>query len=260
MSAIKFYIVLLLLQLKTPEVDNLMVKISGGTYRPMYGQTKKEEQVKVDNFLLDVYPVTNKQFLEFVKENPSWRKSVVKRLYADQYYLTSWKADLDPGINAPLLSPVTYVSWFAARAYAKWSHKRLPTADEWEFVGRASQTKKDATKDSAYYNYLLSWYEKPGVHPLPEVGSTFKNIYGVYDMHGLAWEWTDDFNSVMLSGEGRKDKEADKRLFCSGGAVGTKDLINYAGFMRYAFRSSLKASYCLQNLGFRCAKDLHNEK
>jgi formylglycine-generating enzyme required for sulfatase activity len=260
MCFIKFSAVLVLLQLNVQEVDSSMIKIPSGSYKPMYGQTKQEQQVKVDEFLLDVYPVTNDQFLEFVKANPQWRKSAIKRLYADKYYLASWNSDLEPGINAPLSSPVTYVSWFAARAYAKWSHKRLPTTDEWEFVGQASQTKKDASKDSAYYNYLLNWYEKPGKYPLPEVGSTFKNIYGIYDMHGLAWEWTDDFNSIMLSGEGRKDKGSDKNLFCSGGAVGAKELMNYAGFMRYAFRSSLKASYCLQNLGFRCAKDLHNEK
>jgi formylglycine-generating enzyme len=256
MSFIKISILLALFHLNIGESPVPMAKISGGSYSPMYGQTKKELQVNVNDFKLDVYPVTNQNYLEFVKANPSWRKTIVKRLFADENYLTNWKGDLEPGVNAPLRSPVTYVSWFAARAYAKWIDKRLATTDEWEFVGRANHTRKDATKDSTFYNYLLSWYEKPAKYPLPEVGSTFKNVYGIYDMHGLVWEWTDDFNSVMLSGEGRTDKEADKKLFCSGGAVGAKELMNYAGFMRYAFRSSLKGSYCLQNLGFRCAQNV----
>lgn len=237
-----------------------MVKISGGSYEPMYGQTKKELTVRVNDFLLDKYPVTNAQFLAFVEANPQWRKSKVRRVFADVAYLANWADDLLPGEGAPLTSPVTNVSWFAAKAFAKWAEKRLPTTDEWEFVGRANSAKKNATGDSAFYSYLLSWYEKPAQHPLPAVGNTFKNVYGVYDMHGSVWEWTEDFNSIMLSGEGRKDKEIDKNLFCSGGAVGAKELMNYAGFMRYAFRSSLKASYCLQSLGFRCAKDLPKEQ
>jgi len=35
-----------------------------------------------------------------------------------------------------------------------------------------------------------------------------------------------------------------------------RDVSNYTAFMRYGFRSSLKADYCVHNLGFRCAKDL----
>ena len=40
------------------------------------------------------------------------------------------------------------------------------------------------------------------------------------------------------------------------GSQGVKDTGNFPAFMRYGFRSSLKADYCVHNLGFRCAKDL----
>ena len=70
---------------------------------------------------------------------------------------------------------------------------------------------------------------------------------------GLIWEWTSDFNSVMGAGL-TADKPASN-LFCGDGfrASNAKD---YAGFLRFSFRSSLKAGYTLKNLGFRCAQDL----
>ena len=77
------------------------------------------------------------------------------------------------------------------------------------------------------------------------------------DLHGLVWEWTSDFNSVLISGESRKDVDKDSNLFCGSAAVGASDLMNYAAFMRYAIRGSLKARYNMSNLGFRCANTLN---
>jgi formylglycine-generating enzyme required for sulfatase activity len=58
-----------------------------------------------------------------------------------------------------------------------------------------------------------------------------------------------------MTGESRSDLALDRNLFCAAGAVGATDLMNYAAFMRYAFRGSIKANYAMRNLGFRCAKD-----
>jgi len=87
------------------------------------------------------------------------------------------------------------------------------------------------------------------------MANTFKNFWGVHDMHELVWEWTQDFNSVMISSESRSDGK-NNNLFCSSAAVGATDLMNYAAIMRYAFRSSVKGNYAINNLGFRCAKDI----
>lgn len=122
----------------------------------------------------------------------------------------------------------------------------------------ASQKQADAREEMSYNQYILKWYETPNTFE-KEIGSTFKNYWGVYDLHGLVWEWTLDFNSVLLSGESRKDSAGDNSLFCGASAIGATDLMNYAAFMRYAFRGSVKANYSIKNLGFRCVQDMNAE-
>ena len=232
-----------------------MVKIKGGEFVPLYGTL---EEVKIGDFYMDVYPVTNAQFLEFVKKNPRWKKSEVKKLFADDNYLREWIDGETLSVNLKPNSPVTNVSWYAAKNYCECQGKRLPTVDEWEYVAMANKTKPDAREEASYNKFILGWYETPNTFN-KEIGSTFKNYWGVYDLHGLVWEWTLDFNSVMVSGESRKDSTGDNNLFCGAAAVGATDLMNYAAFMRYAFRGSVKANYSIKNLGFRCVKDISTE-
>ncbi len=230
-----------------------MAKIKGGTYIPLYGVDSTA--VTIDDFSMDVYPVTNADYLEFVREFPAWQKSKVKRLFADGSYLAYWESDLSYGNQLAPDAPVTAISWFAAKKYCECQGKRLPTVDEWEFVAMADEETPDARKKESYNQKILDWYETPKTFN-NEIGSTFKNYWGIYDLHGLVWEWTMDFNSVLISGESRKDVDKDSNLFCGSAAVGASDLMNYAAFMRYAFRGSMKANYSVKNLGFRCAKDV----
>ncbi len=230
-----------------------MKKITGGTYVPLYGSDSA--QVVIDDFYLDVYPVTNAQYLEFVRRFPEWRRSRVIRLFADDNYLRNWADDTTLGADMDPQAPVTYVSWFAAKAYCECLGKRLPEMDEWEYAAMASETQQDARTDSLFNQRIIAGYETPKTHLRP-VGSTYKNYWGIYDLHGLVWEWTSDFNSVLISGESRKDGDTDRNLFCAAGSVNATDLMNYAAFMRYALRGSVKARYSLRYLGFRCAKDV----
>ncbi|WP_433895437.1 formylglycine-generating enzyme family protein [Sphingobacterium mizutaii] len=230
-----------------------MVLIKKGNYVPLYG-TADKRPVSVNSFYLDVFPVTNQEYLEFLKTNKSYSKSQIKKLFADKSYLAYWKSDLDHA-PAKAKSPVTSVSWYAAKKYCESKGKRLPTMDEWEYAAMSDAKTMDARTKKSYNQYILSWYETAKTYN-NEVGSTFKNYWGVYDMHGLVWEWTSDFNSIFLTGESRKDKGEDGNLFCGGASVNASDLMNYAAFMRYAFRGSMKASYSSRNLGFRCARDI----
>jgi len=230
-----------------------MVSIKGGEYIPLYGRDSMK--VSISDFLMDVYPVTNEEYLKFVKENPKWKKSKVIRLFADKRYLISWKSDTELGKNQKLESPITDISWFAAKNYCESQEKRLPTIDEWEYVAMANDKMPDARKLEEYNQLILGWYEKPKTFD-NVIGSTFKNYWNVYDLHGLVWEWTSDFNSVLISGESRKDGDKDSELFCGSAAINATDLMNYAAFMRYAIRVSLKAKYTMKNLGFRCVKDV----
>jgi formylglycine-generating enzyme required for sulfatase activity len=226
--------------------------IPGGEYTPLY--TLGEKRVTVQPFLLATFPVTNGQYLDFVRDNPKWRRSQFKRVFAEESYLSHWTGDLlfDPELAD---RPVVNVSWFAARAFCQARGGRLPTQDEWEFTARATETATDGTTDVEFRQRILNWYSRPTPKQFPAVGTTFKNVYGIHDMHGLAWEWVDDFNSILVTGESRGDDGVDRDLYCAAGVSGSTDPGDYAAYMRYAFRSSLKSSYTTGNLGFRCAAD-----
>ncbi len=217
--------------------------------------------IQVSSFFIDIHPVTNGEFFEFVSANPNWRRSQIKPIFADESYLRHWSGDLDlgPYKNTIWDLPVTNVSWFAARAYAKWNGKRLPTVSEWELVGLASENRADGREEAGYYNRILEWYGRPNLPIEQWKPETFRNFYGVYGMHGLVWEWVDDFNTSLVTGESRGDSELERSLFCGSGSVNSSNFRDYAAFMRFGFRSSLSAAYAIPNLGFRCAKDSRNE-
>ncbi|MBC8001933.1 MAG: formylglycine-generating enzyme family protein [Opitutaceae bacterium] len=231
--------------------------IPPGVYRPLFRGTNDPKEVLVKAFCLDALPVTNAEFLEFVRANPRWQRSQVKRLFADEGYLTHWAGDLDLGPDTARVGrqPVTRVSWFAAKAYAAGRGKRLPTIAEWEYAAAAGFSRADGTNDVEFVRAINNWYSTPTPGVLPAVASGQPNFHGVHDLHGLVWEWTSDFNSAMVTGDARGDTGLERQLFCGAGSQGASDRANFPAFMRFGFRSSLKAAYTVHNLGFRCAKD-----
>lgn len=231
-----------------------MMPIDSASYTPLYG--RDSALVYVQAFLVDKFPVTNEEFREFVTKNPQWRRSRVKKIFADESYLYEWASDTTYAAHMLPNAPVSNISWFAATAYANCVGKRLCTLDEWEYLALADAENKDARIKESYNEELLTWYEKRNTYKNP-VGQNPSNVWQVNDIHGLVWEWIQDFNSVMMTGESRKDGSNDNKLFCGSASLGAADKMNYAAFIRYAFRGSLKANYCVKNLGFRCAKSIN---
>jgi sulfatase modifying factor 1 len=245
------------IQNQKSKIENgAMRPIPAGIYTPLQRSVRAPAEVAVHAFALDERPVTNAEFLAFVTANGKWRRSEVSGLFADSSYLEHWAGDLEPGPRAPPDAPVVRVSWFAARAYARWAGKRLPTTAEWELAAAAGYDGPDGRNDQQLQRDLYSWLARP-VPAVQAGAAAFRpDFHGVRGLHGLVWEWVDDFNTAMVTGESRGDTGLERDLFCGAGAAGAKDATDYAAFMRQALRSSLQANNTTSALGFRCAQSL----
>lgn len=233
-----------------------MALIPAGDYAPLLRTKDEPERTAVAAYWLDIRPVTNAEFLEFVRAHPQWRRSRIGPLFSDRGYLADWAADLELGPAVPADAPVVRVSWFAARAYAKALGKRLPTTAEWERAAAAGFATPVGATEPDFSRAVLAWLARPTPSPLPPAGAGRPNFFGVRDLHGLVWEWVDDFNTAMTTGESRADTGLERNLFCGAGAAGARDLTDYPAFMRIGLRASLQATYTVPNLGFRCARTL----
>ena len=237
----------------TTAVDTAMVRVPAGDHLPLYANAGAH--VRVPAFEIDRMPVTRQDFLAFVTERPDWRKSRINPAFARPGYLSAWSGDLSYGASEDGLRPVTQVSWFAARAYCAAQGKRLPTTAEWEYVAAASETERDAARDRRFIADLLRTYGSRRT-PTPAVNGAAPNRFGVHHLHDRTWEWTSDFNSVLLGDDSRGASGHDRRLYCAAGTIGSTDPANYPAFLRYGFRAGLKGRTTADNLGFRCARDL----
>ena len=229
------------------------VVIPAGEFRPVIAPGPTERTVRLESFELDREPVTNLAFRAFVATHPQWRRDRVASLLADEHYFARWAGPLDSGGTATDDQPVTDVSWYAARAYCEAEGARLPTWYEWEYAAAADEHRPDARADPAWRARILAWYSRSAKDPLPVIGTTPANVYGVRDLHGLVWEWVEDFASLMMSGDSRTQGDPDKLEFCGAGALSAEVRDDYAVLMRVALLSSLEARYTTSSLGFRCA-------
>ena len=227
--------------------------LPGGSFASVLPPGSKTALVRVVSFRLRTEPVTNAEFLAFVRSHPPWRRDRVAPVFADNRYLTQWSAPDALGADALPGQPVTRVSWFAAQAYCESEQARLPSWYEWEYAAAADVRRADARSDPAWRERVLAWYSRPSSQPLPTVGGE-TDVHGVRDLNGLVWEWVDDFNALLVGSDSRDQDGADKLRFCGAGALNLQEKENYATLMRIAMLSALKAADTTNNMGFRCAK------
>jgi sulfatase modifying factor 1 len=235
------------------DVGTTMPMVKGAEFESVLPIAPNQTLVRVATFKMDTTPATNAAFATFVRANPQWRRDRVAKLFADAGYLSHWRSHEEPDPKQRA-QPVTRVSWYAARAYCQARGARLPDWYEWEWAAAASETKRDARQDPAWKQEILAWYSRPSTEGLPNVASLKPNVHGIHDLHGLVWEWTEDYNSMLVSGDNREQSEPDVTRFCGTGALTMEQKDNYAVLMRIAMLSSMQANYTTETMGFRCVQ------
>ncbi|MFL6518975.1 MAG: SUMF1/EgtB/PvdO family nonheme iron enzyme [Chthoniobacterales bacterium] len=214
--------------------------------------------VELNSFYMDIHPVTNRQFAEFVDANPDWGKEAGIARTKNVYYLSLWANNVPPGELRD--HPVVYVSWFAAVAYAQWAGKRLPTEGEWEFALRSAHHQQ-----RLQYPWLAGYKHMPkDLASLLAQKSTYAvrkgpaNAYGLYDMSGNVNEWVDDWFEPSYWGARRQilvhnphGPEFGRMKILRGGSF----LDHGPKALRCSYRRFLLPHNTNQDGGFRCARD-----
>jgi len=270
--------------------DSEMIRIPAGEFLmgSIYGDAdeKPQRRVYLDEYWIDRYEVTNRQFERFVnatghrthaeKRGSSWGFDSSGDVWGPVEGL-SWRQPQGPGSRADPSHPVVHVSWSDAWAYAEWAGKRLPTEAEWEKAARGTDGRKypwgPQEPTGRLVNFAdrqakqldLSWADgsvDDGFAYTAPVGSfpSGKSPYGVEDMAGNVWEWCQDVyekdfykraterNPVMGSRHGSSHGSAARVV--RGGSW------NYfAYYLRCANRNIGDPAYSFgAAYGFRCAR------
>ncbi len=221
-----------------------MVWIPGGTFcmgsDNHYPEEAPAHRVSVDGFWIDLTPVTNRQFKDFVAatgyvttaeitpDPKDYPDALPHMIYAGSLVFSppahdldlrdwsqwwqfvkgaKWRRPYGPKSNINVLDryPVVHVSHADALAYASWSGKQLPTEAEWEFAARGGLDDAEFAWGDEFApggthrantwqgNFPHQNTNEDGFERTAPVTAFPPNGYGVYDMIGNVWEWTDDW-------------------------------------------------------------------
>lgn len=235
--------------------------VPGGGFRSVLPEEAAAAAAHVAPYALQRLPVTNGEYLDFVRAHPEWQRGQVPAKLADSQYLQHWYRPLEPGPQARADQPVTHVSWFAAQAYCESRRAQLPTWIEWEFAAAADEHVADARHDPAWRQTILATLTRSPGSPLAAVGLKPANLYGIHDLHGLVWEWVADFDTLFAPRAQAAHEHAgmamgpgDTAMSCGAAALSVSDPENYPMILRLAVLSSLNKNSTTADLGFRCAR------
>jgi len=218
-------------------------RIPGGVYvlgsDAHYAEERPAHRVSLDEFTIDLTPVTNAEYAAFVDdtdyvtiaERPldpaefpgapaenlvpgsmvfTGTRGPVDLRHLSQWWLwtpgASWRhpEGQRSSIEERLDHPVVHVAHADALAFAAWAGKRLPSEAEWEAAARGGieggaytwgdePDTDDASPRSNHYRGDFPWRPLHGSGRTTPVGSFAPNGYGLFDMAGNVWEWTDDW-------------------------------------------------------------------
>ena len=238
-------------------------------------------------FAMGVYEVTVAEFGRFVDEagyrttaerdpeNGCWTLENPTRNKWEYTAGRSWR-ELEYEVEGR--QPVVCVSWDDAQAYVGWLRGvtglayRLPSEAEWEYAARAGSGTRyhfgdDEAQLCAYGNVAdetpmpngSTWTNKAacsdGAAYPTRVGAYRPNAFGLYDMHGNVWEWTEDcwngsYEGAPADGSVWKTGNCSERVL-RGGSWNFKP-----SFLRAAYRNGTSTGDRSGNYGFRVARTL----
>lgn len=202
--------------------------------------------VETRAFWIDKYEVTNLQYKQFIdatnRKSPSHFRN---RTYPEG------KVD----------HPVVFVSWFDAYDYCKWAGKRLPTDIEWEKAARGDKDDRDYPWGDDFdvnkLNSPVRWESLKMKGDTTPAGSFEggKSPYGLYDMAGNVWEWTDSWYTQYPGNKWPSENYGEMYKVLKGGSWWDCSFyqcgVSAPVFNRSYFKQNVKNS----SFGFRCAKD-----
>jgi formylglycine-generating enzyme required for sulfatase activity len=186
----------------------------------------------------------------------------------------SWK---NPGFPQTGTHPVTCVSWNDAKAYARWlsaktGHSyRLPSASEWEYAARAggeavqpwsadgsaacaTANVADASAAQRYPGWTVFGCSDGYVYTAP-VGSFKANSFGLNDMLGNVFQWTEDcwhadYTDAPIDGSARSDGDCSEHELRGGSWFSTP------AYVRANYRNHFAADYRTSSVGIRLVRDI----
>ena len=164
-----------------------------------------QHKVSVRTFALGKFDVTRDEYALFVREtrHPAGDGCGKDSFKWDKQPELNWQ---DPGFAQTGRDPVVCVSWHDARAYIAWLNTkvrgskpthgsgpyRLPSEAEWEYAARGGTTTRFWWGDDDAAAVDHSWFKANSDGHSHSVGSKPANPFGLYDIVGNVWQWTED--------------------------------------------------------------------